>query len=522
VRLFLCRLAKLSKSQAPAVFCWGLFFNTGNNLGNSEVNTDMSQRNVVRDWARLLYFFSQNFISLLGVVLTTSSAITLIAFWLYDFILPGPPHPYVGILLFLLLPGFFVLGLLLIPVGILLRRRKLLATGEVPMSYPEIDLKLPMVRNSMIFVALASFLNVLIFGFASYRGVSYMDSTTFCGQTCHTVMQPEFSAYQNSPHGRVECVQCHIGPGAGWFVRSKLSGLRQVYAVTFKTYSTPIPSPVKYLRPARDTCEQCHWPQRFSGDKFVMRTNYKEDEKNTPLTTALIVKIGGYSRNGSVGIHGRHLDEGSRIRYISTDDRRQVIPVVYYTDDKGKTVEYISTDIKVSKEQLAKGEKRMMDCIDCHNRPTHAFELPENAVDQRMSRGIVSPELPFIRKKAVELLKVEYPDRDTGKARIVEGINTFYRTSYPEIYNTKRALVEQSADAVAAIYLRNIFPDMKVTWGVHPNNIGHNDFPGCFRCHDGSHTSADGQTISNDCTACHNLLAVQEENPKVLTDLGLK
>lgn len=482
----------------------------------------MSERNTFRDWSRLAYFFSQNFISLLGVVLTTSSAVTLIAFWMYDFILPGPPHPYVGILLFLLLPGFFVLGLLLIPVGIWLRRRKLLASGELPTEYPAIDLKIPAIRSSLLFVALASFLNLMIFGFASYRGVSYMDSTTFCGQTCHTVMQPEFSAYQNSPHSRVECVQCHIGPGAGWFVKSKLSGLRQVYAVTFKTYSHPIPSPVKYLRPARDTCEQCHWPQRFSGDKFILRTNYKEDEKNTPLTTALIVKIGGHTRDGSVGIHGRHLDDGSRIRYISTDDRRQVIPVVYYTDDTGKTVEYISTDIKVTKEQLAKAEKRVMDCIDCHNRPTHAFELPENAVDLRMSRGIIRTELPFIRKKAVELLKVDYPDRGTAKARIEEGITSFYRTSYPDIYNTKRALVEQSANGVSAIYLRNIFPDMKVTWGVHPNNIGHNDFPGCFRCHDGSHTSADGQTISNDCSACHNLLAVQEENPKVLTDLGLK
>ena len=482
----------------------------------------MSQRNTVRDWARLLYFFSQNFISLLGVVITTSSTVTLIAFWVYDFILPGPPHPYVGILLFLLLPSFFILGLLLIPIGIFLRRRKLQAAGGVPTIYPEIDLGVPMVRNSLLFVAFASLLNVLIFGFASYRGVSYMDSTTFCGQTCHTVMQPEFSAYQNSPHARVECVQCHIGPGAGWFVRSKLSGLRQVYAVTFKTYSTPIPSPVKYLRPARDTCEQCHWPQRFSGDKFVLRTNYKEDEKNTPLTTALIVKIGGHTRDGTFGIHGRHLDDGSRIRYISTDDRRQVIPVVYYTDDKGKTVEYVSTESKVPKEQLERSETRMMDCIDCHNRPTHAFELPENAVDLGMSRGVISPELPFIRKKAVELLKVDYPDRDIAKTRIREGLTNFYRSTYPEIYNTKRALVEQSADGVSAIYLRNIFPDMKVTWGVHPNNIGHNDFPGCFRCHDGSHTSADGQTISNDCTACHNLLAVQEENPKVLTDLGLK
>lgn len=482
----------------------------------------MSVQTTVKDWARLLYYFSQNTISLIGVVLTTSSALTLIAFWIYDFILPGPPHPYVGILIFLILPGLFVLGLLLIPLGILRRRKHLRDTGELPHVYPEIDLKIPMVQHSFLFIGAATVVNVLIFSFAAYKGVSYMDTTTFCGKTCHTVMAPEFSAYQNSPHSRVDCVECHIGPGAGWFVRSKLSGLRQVFAVTFHTYSRPIPSPVKYLRPARETCEQCHWPQRFSGDKFIMKMNYKDDEKNTPLTTALIVKIGGRQANGSVGIHGRHLDAGSRIHYISTDGKRQVIPVVFYTDDQGKTIEFDSTDIKVTKEELAKGEHRSMDCVDCHNRPTHAFELPENAVDLRMSQGLISPDLPYIRKKAVELLKVNYPDRDTAQKQIVAGIENFYRTSYPDVYNGKRALVEQSADNVAKIYLRNIFPDMNVGWGVHPNNLGHNDFPGCFRCHDGSHTSADGQTISNDCSACHNLLAVQEENPKVLKDLGLQ
>jgi len=481
----------------------------------------MSPQNTVRDWVRLLYYLSQNTLSLIGVVLTTSSAVTLIGFWIYDFMLAGPPHPYVGILIFLILPGVFVFGLLLIPLGIFLRRKKLRDAGELPTIYPAVDLRTDMVRNSLLFIGCATILNIMIFGFASYRGVSYMDSTTFCGLTCHTVMAPEYSAYQGSPHARVECVQCHIGPGAGWFVKSKLSGLRQVFAVTFKTYSRPIPSPVKYLRPARETCEQCHWPQRFSGDKFLVKTNYKDDEKNTALTTALILKIGGFTRVGSVGIHGRHLDEGSRIHYISIDDKRQVIPVVYYTDDKGKTIEFVSTDIKVTKEQLAKGERRAMDCIDCHNRPTHAFELPENAVDLRMSRGAISTDLPFIRKKAVELLKADYPDRDTAKSRIEDGITSYYRSTYPDIYNSKRALVEQAADAVSAIYLRNIFPDMKVGWGVHPNNLGHNDFPGCFRCHDGSHTSADGQTISNDCSACHNLLAVQEENPKVLKDLGL-
>jgi len=482
----------------------------------------MSPQNTIKDWARLIYYLSQNTLSLIGVVLTTSSAVTLVGFWIYDFMLPGPPHPYVGILLFLILPGIFLLGLMLIPAGILARRQKLRAAGELPSVYPAIDLRMPLVRNGLLFVGVATFLNIMIFGFASYQGVSYMDTTTFCGQTCHTVMAPEFSAYQNSPHSRVECVQCHIGPGAGWFVRSKLSGLRQVFAVTFKTYSRPIPSPVKYLRPARETCEQCHWPQRFTGDKFLTKTNYKEDEKNTAMTTAVLLKVGGRTWQGSVGIHGRHLDAGSRIRYISIDEQRQVIPVVYYTDDKGKTIEFVSTDIKSTKEQLAKGENRAMDCIDCHNRPTHAFELPESAVDSRMSTGLISPDLPYIRKKAVELLKADYPDRDTAKSRITEGVTSYYRTTFPEVYNTRRALIEQAADNVAGIYLRNVFPEMKVGWGVHPNNIGHNDFPGCFRCHDGSHTSADGQTITNDCSACHNLLAVQEENPKVLTDLGMK
>ena len=482
----------------------------------------MAIKETLRGWARLLYFLGQNPVSMVGVVLTTSSAATLIAFWFYDILLPGPPHPYIGILLFLILPGIFVVGLLLMPIGIWLRRRMLAAKGELLEQYPAISLREPMVRHAVLFVALATMLNVIIFGTASYRGVAYMDSTQFCGQTCHTVMQPEFAAYQNSPHAHVNCVECHIGPGAGWFVRSKLSGLRQVYAVTFRTYSRPIHAPVKFLRPARETCEQCHWPQRFTGDKFVVKTSYKDDEKNTAQTTVMLIKVGGRTWQGSVGIHGRHLDEGSRIRYISIDDQRQVIPVVYYTDDKGKTVEYVSSDIQATKQQLEAGEHRSMDCVDCHNRPTHAFELPESAVNQQMAAGFISPELPFIRKKAVELLKAEYPDRDTAHQHIVDGVKTFYRSSYPAIYDSRRALVEQSAESIANIYLRNIFPEMKMTWGVHPNNLGHNDFPGCFRCHDGSHVSSDGQTISNDCSACHNLLAVEEQNPKILADLGVK
>ncbi len=482
----------------------------------------MNLRERFRNWSQPLYFLGQNPITLTGTVLTTSTALTTVAFWFYDIFLPGPPHPYIGLLVFLILPGIFVFGLLLIPLGILLRRRSLRGHGALPETYPAINLHLPMVQRTLEWVAFATVVNLLIIGTASYRGVQYMDSTSFCGTTCHTVMAPEYASYQNSPHSRVECVECHIGPGAGWFVRSKLSGLRQVFAVTFHTYSRPIPSPVKYLRPARETCEQCHWPQRFTGDKFLVNTSYKDDEKNTPQTDVFLLKVGGRTWQGLVGIHGHHLADTVRIRYISTDAERQTIPVVYYTDDKGKTTEFISTDAKPSQQQLDQGEHRVMDCVDCHNRPTHAFDLPENAVDKQMSLGRISPELPYIKKKAVELLKMDYSARDVAQQRIISQLNDFYRATYPDIYQSRRTLVQQAGEEVAAIYLRNIFPDMRVTWGTHPNNLGHNDSPGCFRCHDGSHTSADGQTITNDCSSCHQVLAMGEENPKVLTDLGMK
>jgi len=482
----------------------------------------MSLRQRIRDWTQPIYFLGQNPTTLTGAVITTSTALTTIAFWFYDIFLPGPPHPYIGLLVFLILPGIFVLGLLLIPIGIWIRRRSLRVSGKLPGVFPAVDLHLPVVQRTLEWVAFATIANLLIIGTASYRGVEYMDSTSFCGTTCHTVMAPEYSAYQNSPHSRVACVDCHIGPGAGWFVRSKVSGLRQVFAVTFHTYSRPIPSPVKYLRPARETCEQCHWPQRFTGDKFLVNTSYKDDERNTAQTDVLLLKVGGRTWQGSVGIHGHHLADDARIRYISTDFERQTIPVVYFTDEQGKTTEFISTDAKPTQQQLDKGEHRTMDCVDCHNRPTHAFDLPENAVDKQMSLGHISPALPFIKKKAVEVLKVNYTTRDMAKQSITAEISKFYQTNYAQIYQTQRAAVEQSGQEIANIYLRNIFPDMHVAWGVHPNNLGHNDSPGCFRCHDGSHTSADGQTITNDCSACHQVLAAGEENPKILTDLGMK
>ena len=482
----------------------------------------MSIYSRTRDLLRPVVFFARNNFTIAGAALTTASGFTLALFWLREVLGGGQVHPYAGVLLYLILPGFFLLGLLLMPWGILWRRARLRKAGAIPAVYPPADFGDALLRRGVTLFALLTAANVAILGTASYKGLEYMDSRQFCGQACHTVMDPEYTAYLNSPHSRVACVDCHIGPGAGWFVRSKLSGVRQVFAVSLGTYSRPIPSPVRHLRPARETCEQCHWPQRFVGDRLVVKTKFEPDEKNTRLTTVLVLKIGGHTSNGSVGIHGRHLSDRSRITYVSTDGQRQVIPRVEYLDDKGQTVVFTSADAKVTPEELAKGERRSMDCVDCHNRPTHAFELPERAVDEAMASGSISPDLPFVKKKAVELLRASYPDRSTGESRIASGLVDFYKASYPTEYKDHRDRVEEASQRVADIYRRNIFPNMKVTWGVHPNNLGHDDFPGCFRCHDDNHKSADGRTITQDCDACHAVLAMEESNPKILSDLGLE
>jgi cytochrome c2 len=477
-------------------------------------------RDRVRNWSQPVYFLGQNPVSLTGAAITTSAALTTIAFWFYEIFLPGPPHPYIGILVFLTLPAIFVLGLLLIPVGIWLRRRSLRGSGDLPGVFPAVDLHLPVVRRTLEWVALATGINLLIIGTASYRGVEYLDSTNFCGTTCH-VMLPENTAYHLSPHAHVACVDCHIGPGLPWMVRAKVNGLRQLYMVATHTYPRPIPSPVKNLRPASQTCEQCHWPGRFTGNKLLVRTSYMDDEKNTPQTDVVMLKVGGSNGQGATGIHGHHLADADRIRYISTDPLRQTIPAVYYIDDQGKTTEFLSADAKPTKEQLDRGEHRVMDCLDCHNRPAHVAEMPETAVDKQMSLGRIGVGLPYIKKKAVELLKTDYPTRDVAHERITDALANFYRTNYPEIDRAKRASVQQASEEIAAIYLRNIFPDMRVTWGTHPDNLGHTTSLGCFRCHDGSHSSADGQTITNDCSACHQIIAAGENNPKIVTDLGL-
>ena len=477
----------------------------------------------IRDLTRLAFQLGNNWMTLTGAALTTSSAFVLVWFWFMELTSPREIHPYVGILLFLILPALFLVGLALIPLGILRLRRQRKLAGEAPLPLQAVDFKQPGVRRLLTVVGVMTFINVSILGTAGLKGVEYMDSNQFCGLTCHSVMSPEYTAFLDSPHSRVGCAQCHIGHGAPALVKAKLSGTRQLFAVTFGTFSRPIPSPVEHLRPARETCEQCHWPQKFTDDKLIIRTKYAEDEANTPSTSVLLLKIGGHTPNGTTGIHGRHLDAMERISYVTTDARHQEIPKVIYREESGQLIEYVTDEFKkLPKDKLDKAVTRKMDCIDCHNRPTHAFELPDRAVDKALANKRMGADLPFLKKKAVELLKVDYPDQKAAAAKIPVALAEYYRTTYPEVYKQKRAQVDTAGEVVKAIYLRNVFPEMKLTWGTHPNNIGHEEAVGCFRCHDGNHTAANGQTIKGDCDTCHTLLAQDEKDPKILKDLGMK
>jgi hypothetical protein len=473
------------------------------------------------EWLSPVVYLSSNPLSLIGVVVVTTAAV------LWVFLLPtlfahGADKPYIGIPIFLILPGVFVAGLILIPIGIVLRRRSRRRQGLPITSIPELRLDSPELRRLFGFVCAASIVNVVIASQWGYSAVNYMDTGEFCGLTCHTVMQPEYSAYVNSSHAHVACAECHIGPGASWFVKSKLAGVGQVFAVAFNTYPKPIASPVENLRPARETCEHCHWPARFSGDQFLVRTSYGADEANLPTSTVLLMKVGGRTWRGSIGIHGVHVDPNARMDYTATDQHRQVIPQVIYTAPDGKVTVFNSTSAKATPADLARGEKRTMDCVDCHNRPTHAFQMPERGVDTAIGLGQISSKLPFIKREAVAALRRDYPDRDTAVRQIAASLDQFYRTNYPSVYSGSATDVKNASDAVQAIYVRNIFPEMKVTWGTYPNNLGHTDFPGCFRCHDGDHASADGRSIPNDCGTCHDALAVEEKDPKILSDLGYK
>jgi len=467
-------------------------------------------------WVRPALFFGNNPISLAGGAITTASGVTMIGYWLVEIFGRPNDNPYLGIIFFLLLPALFIAGLILIPVGVVLRRRTLQKAGQIPAEFPKIDLNDRIFRHGLDIVLVTTIVNLLVVAMASYRGAAYMDSPQFCGQSCH-VMHPEYTAYKISAHSHVDCVACHIGSGAASYFAAKVNGTKQLLEVSFNRYPTPIPSPVENLRPARYICEGCHTPARFVGEKLLVKSNFADDEKNTETQTVVVLHLGGQdSLSHLTGIHGVHL---GHIEYVTTDPTRTAIPWVQKRNADGSVTEFASS---TAAKGVPQGERRVMDCIDCHNRAAHTFQTPEDALNRAMAQGAVSPDLPWVHKEGLELLKGTYASEAEASAQIPLQLAAFYRAQHPEVLTAKAALVKSAADELVTLYSQNVFPYMKVTWGTHPNHIGHMSYRGCFRCHDGDHTAKDGTAITQDCSACHNLLAVDETKPKVLSDLGIQ
>ena len=456
--------------------------------------------------------------SLLGAGLAILSAVSIVFIFLIEAI-TGRSNPYLGIFTYMVYPALLVLGLIFIPVGVLLDRRRRMRTGEAS-RYPVIDLNQGRTRSAFLFIVVATIFLLGLVSTISYQAYHYTESVTFCGEVCHSVMEPEYTAYKDSPHARVTCAECHVGEGAGWYVRSKLSGAYQIYSVLFEKYPRPVPTPVHSLRPAQDTCEQCHWPEKFFGAQLKVTTRFAHDEKNTVRQIRTLLKTGGGSPSTGIntGIHW-HMNIDNEVWYGASDPQRQKIPWVRIKDREGKVTDYYDRTVKLTDEQLKKLEIRKMDCIDCHNRPSHIFRDPDSAVDLALLGNRIDASLPYIKREAVRALSASYAGKQEAREGIAAALREFYAKRYPKAGETLRDSIDKAIAEVQRIYQTNIFPEMKVDWRTHPDNIGHTLFPGCFRCHEGNHVSNDGRVVSKDCQLCHTIIG-QEVNLKNPTQVA--
>jgi hypothetical protein len=437
----------------------------------------------------------RNWISLVGLVVAVGALFSFLLLFVLDAVSKFS-NPYVSILTYMGVPAFLIFGLVLAFVGAAWERRRRAHGGE-PTSL-QMDLNRPRDRRAVIAFIAGSTLFLLLSAIGSYNAFHFTESVTFCGETCHTVMKPELVTHDHGPHARVACVECHVGKGVSWFVKSKISGSYQLYSVAFNKYSRPIGTPIKNLRPARDTCEECHWPQAFVGNLDRTFHYFQSDASNSPYSIRLLLKIGGSDpRHGPVGGIHWHNIPGNKVEYVAADEKRQKIPWVRVTDADGKVTVFKTKNFT---NDVSGMEIRTMDCMDCHTRPSHRFLSPEKAVNQAMAFDRIDPTLPWIKTNAMHVLTLPYKTETEAR----ESIAATLAEKYPNDARIKTAIA-----TLQQIYSENFFPEMKADWSSYPDNVGHMIWPGCFRCHDGQHKTEDQKmTIkANDCNACHTILA---------------
>jgi nitrate/TMAO reductase-like tetraheme cytochrome c subunit len=437
----------------------------------------------------------RNWISFVGAVVGLGALFSFLLLFTLDAV-SHFKNPYVSLLTYLGVPAFLILGIVIAFFGAWLERRRR-AKGVGPASL-QIDLSNPRDRRVLVTFIAGGIVFLLLSAIGSYNAFNFTESVTFCGETCHKVMKPELTTHDHGPHARVACVECHVGKGVSWFVKSKISGSYQLYSVAFNKYPRPIGTPIHNLRPARDTCEECHWPQKFAGNLDRTYDYFQSDPSNSPYSIRLLLKIGGSDpQRGPVGgIHWHNLP-GNKVEYVSSDDARQKIPWVRVTEADGKVTVF---KLKNFTNDVAKMELRTMDCMDCHNRPSHRYLSPEKAINQAMALKRIDPSVPWIKTNAMYVLTRKYETELDATNAIAKSLTEKYPGD---------ARVQAAIPILQEIYSENFFPEMKASWASYPDNVGHMIWPGCFRCHDGQHKTEDLKTVikANDCNTCHTILA---------------
>ena len=451
---------------------------------------------------------SRNWITIIGSLIAAINLLLIVALFLISTIF-NKNDTYLGLFIYIILPGFLVFGLILIPIGILISIRKPVGLSQIEKKrLPSVDLNNPKHKNAFIIFTITTIIILFLSTYGGFQAYHLTESVEFCGTLCHKVMEPEYTAYQNSSHANVSCVECHVGSGASWYVKSKLSGLYQVYATITKTYPSPIEVPLYDLRPARETCERCHWPQKFYTRKLHTNKYYLTDTLNSEWDIILQMKIGPeYSELGFIeGIHW-HINPNINIEYISENDKRELILYVKYINKAtGEVTVYKNPEIEISDSTIATATIRTMDCIDCHNRPTHIFNSPPVYFDKAMLTNQVSQDIPFMKKIAMDILRNTYNEKDTAFIKIREGIIDYYRSGFPGYLEKNYDKIDRSVVALQKAYNQNTFTGMKVTYDVYPDHIGHLESEGCFRCHNDTFTSDNGSKITRDCNLCHTII----------------
>lgn len=464
-----------------------------------------------------------NIISFIGTIIAGMSLFMMVLFSVVGYFYEDT-STYLGLFIFIILPVFLIIGLLIIPIGMTVevKRRKKRELEYIKKGWPIIDLNISRYRNAILIFSIGTILLFFLSAMGSYEAFHYTESNEFCGTMCHEVMKPEYTAYQNSPHAKVGCVDCHVGTGADWYVRSKLSGLRQVYGVLTDDFSRPIETPLHNLRPATETCEKCHWPEKFYARQLRQTKHYLTDSLNSQWNISLNMKIGPeHSAMGlSEGIHW-HINPAVKIEYIPKRDNRKDIPWVKYTNLKtGEETIYEDEENALSEKKMAAAEVRDMDCMDCHNRPSHHYYTPQEFIDQALISGEIPNDLPFIKKVAMDLFVDPYEHTDTALMHIRAYTHEFYKDNYPAIYESRGPDIEQAIAGMIGEFSQNIFPEMAVSWDEYESHIGHKTYNGCFRCHDDNHKSEDGKIISKDCNICHTIVSQGKPGEEELTTIN--